>query len=468
MLRSVQVGKVDLPADYRRGMNGLLAEELATEKMRYTLELKDKRVKEMALDGEAEKVRREKAAEAAGREQIIAAKAQEEAMKHVLPFKQRQIEQRKLEAEADKQSRIRVAEGSAQARRVEAGGEADARQSSPTPRPTASSASARCNAEQMAREGALVTQHPLLIQKTLADKLSDKIQVIIAPPPADGGFIGGTLLGDAGKSEMTPRRNIVRPSILRLALFAAAAAPVSRRGCGQCDRPAGPAALRAAPHESAQQQALLWQGELVEVRGERMDYLQVYDYRRERGGFVRASQVRRTSLAAAEAPELLAVVRFLRATPGAEALGIGLVAAYLQAAPADVLNGEEGVEALDALGTFADRLARRASSGAVRTKAADAALSAQLEVAARYGIKFTSIRAGGRMHVCYDGDAFRRVLAMRSEPEQRARAALALTRRECMDPRPATQRTLRADEWRAEVLDKVDVAACPPISATAC
>ena len=38
----------------------------------------------------------------------------------------------------------------------------------------------------MAREGALITRHPLLIQKTLADKLSDKIQVIIAPPPANG------------------------------------------------------------------------------------------------------------------------------------------------------------------------------------------------------------------------------------------------------------------------------------------
>jgi hypothetical protein len=35
----------------------------------------------------------------------------------------------------------------------------------------------------------------LLIQKTLADKLSDKIQVIIAAPPADGGFIGASLLG---------------------------------------------------------------------------------------------------------------------------------------------------------------------------------------------------------------------------------------------------------------------------------
>ena len=199
VLRAVQMGKVDLPADYRRGMNGLLAEELATEKMRYTLELKDKRVKEIALDGEAEKVRREKAAEASAREQIIAAKGQEEAMKHVLPFKQRQIEQRQLEAEADKQSRIRVAEGSAQARRVEAGGEADARQKLADAEAYRVERVGKSNAEQMAREGALVTQHPLLIQKTLADKLSDKVQVIIASPPADGGFIGANLIG-------TPKR----------------------------------------------------------------------------------------------------------------------------------------------------------------------------------------------------------------------------------------------------------------------
>src|SRR6187397_2085174 len=199
VLRAVQMGKVDLPADYRRGMNGLLAEELATEKMRYTLELKDKRVKEIALDGEAEKVRREKAAEASAREQIIAAKGQEDAMKHVLPFKQRQIEQRQLEAEADKQSRIRVAEGSAQARRVEAGGEADARQKLADAEAYRVERVGKSNAEQMAREGALVTQHPLLIQKTLADKLSDKVQVIIASPPADGGFIGANLIG-------TPKR----------------------------------------------------------------------------------------------------------------------------------------------------------------------------------------------------------------------------------------------------------------------
>jgi len=194
-LKGVLIGKVDLPRDYRRGMDALLAEELATEKMRYTLELKDKRVQEMALDGEAEKVRREKAAEAAAREQVIAAKAQEEAMKHVLPFKERQIQQRKLEAEAEKAARIKGAEASAAARRIEANGEAAARQRLAEAEAFRLERVGKANAEQMAREGILVTNHPLLIQKALADKLGDKVQVIIAPPPADGGLIGQALFG---------------------------------------------------------------------------------------------------------------------------------------------------------------------------------------------------------------------------------------------------------------------------------
>jgi hypothetical protein len=45
----------------------------------------------------------------------------------------------------------------------------------------------------------LISKHPLLIQKTMADKLSDKISVIIAAPPANGGFIGNALLGNSTK-----------------------------------------------------------------------------------------------------------------------------------------------------------------------------------------------------------------------------------------------------------------------------
>ena len=197
VLRDVLLGKVDLPPDYRRGMDALLAEELASEKMRFTLELKDKRVQEVALDAEAEKVRREKTAEAAAQEQVIAARAQEDAMKHVLPWKQRQVEQRKLEAEAEKQARIRSAEGNSQARQIEATGEAKARQKLADAEAYRLDKVGRTSAEQMAREGAIVTQHPLLVQKTLADKLSDKVQVIVAPPSTDGRLLSALVGGKA-------------------------------------------------------------------------------------------------------------------------------------------------------------------------------------------------------------------------------------------------------------------------------
>lgn len=219
-------------------------------------------------------------------------------------------------------------------------------------------------------------------------------------------------------------------------------------------------ALRAAPRDSGRPHAVLWQGELLEVRGERMDYLQVYDHRRERGGFVRASQVRRLALSGEELPELLAIVRFLRGAPGSEPLGIGLVAATIEASPPELLRGEAGAEVLDALGTFAERLAQRAS-GALASKPAQTALSAHLDVAARYGIKFTGHERDGRVQVCYDGAAFRRVLALPATPGQRAHAALALTRLDCTtgDMRPLERRQL--DEWKAEVLDRVDANALP-------
>jgi len=198
-LQAVLMGRIELPEDYKAGMEGLLAEELSSEKMRYTLELKEKLVKQTALEAEADKVRRETAAAAAGEEQIIAARAQAEAMKHVLPFKQKQIEQRGLEAEAEKIARIKAAEASAQARQIEAQGEAESRRKLADAEAYRQDKLGKLASEQLARDGALIQKNPLLIQKAMADKLSDKISVIIAPPPANGGFIGNALLG-AGKT----------------------------------------------------------------------------------------------------------------------------------------------------------------------------------------------------------------------------------------------------------------------------
>ncbi|MBD8528148.1 SPFH domain-containing protein [Pseudomarimonas arenosa] len=195
VLRSVTLGNIDLPRDYKAGMDRVLQTELQNEQMKYTLQLKEKEVRQSELQAEAEKVRREKQAEAAAREQVIAAKAQEEAMRHVLPFKQQQVEQKKLEAEADRLSRIKTAEGVAEARKIEAAGEAESRQKLADAEAYRMERLGKVASAQLERDGALIDRYPLMIQKTLADKLSDKVQVIIAPPPADGGFIGNTLLG---------------------------------------------------------------------------------------------------------------------------------------------------------------------------------------------------------------------------------------------------------------------------------
>jgi len=202
-IRSIYLGHVDLPAQYKSGLEGMLAEELATEKMRYTLELKQKQVSEKALEADAAKVQREKAAEAAASEEIIAAKAREEAMKHVLPLKEKEIEQRRLEAEARKVQRMKDAEGEAEARKIESAAEADSRRKLSDADAYRIEVTGKANAAQLERDSALIAKNPLLIQKTLADKLSDKVQVIIAPTPAAGQFIGSSLLGTLSATSPT-------------------------------------------------------------------------------------------------------------------------------------------------------------------------------------------------------------------------------------------------------------------------
>jgi regulator of protease activity HflC (stomatin/prohibitin superfamily) len=199
LLRGLFLGHVDLPEKYRLGLESLLAEELATQKMKYTLELKEKKVDETKLDGEAAKAQREKAAEAAALEEVIAAKGKAEAMKHVLPLKEKEIEQRRLEAEALKIQRTKNAEGEAEARRIESSAEADARRKLSDADAYRIEVTGKAQSEQLARESALIAKNPLLIQKTLVDKLSDKIQVVVAPPSNDGFFASGLLGMSAGK-----------------------------------------------------------------------------------------------------------------------------------------------------------------------------------------------------------------------------------------------------------------------------
>jgi hypothetical protein len=207
--------------------------------------------------------------------------------------------------------------------------------------------------------------------------------------------------------------------------------------------------LRAAPRSSAVELTALWQGDVLEIRGERAGYLTVYDYRRERGGYLRSDTVRQVGIAEADAPELLAVLRFLRESPGSEALGISYGAAYLKAVPTRALTAEP----FDAIARMAERLADDASGSSSRL----ADVAAHLQVVEQFGIRMRTIERNGRMQVCYDGEMFRRVLALAgASSEERAHAALGLTRPDCIDPNIGPVLRASLDDERRHVLDGIE------------
>ena len=208
------------------------------------------------------------------------------------------------------------------------------------------------------------------------------------------------------------------------------------------------AALRAAPRSSATELTRLWQGNVLEVRGEHAGYLKVYDYRRERGGYLRSDAARPVELSETAAPDLLAVLRFLRETPGSEALGISYGAAYLKAEPPQATTAEP----FDAIAQMAERLADQASGSTNHL----ADFAAHLEVVEQFGVRMRSFERSGRMRVCYDGELFRRVLTLpAAQPEERARAALGLTRPDCIDPDLGPVPRAVIDSERSRLLEQV-------------
>lgn len=136
------------------------------------------------------------------------------------------------------------------------------------------------------------------------------------------------------------------------------------------------------------------------IRGVKGDFLQVWDHHRERGGYVRATQLMRVAGDAAEAPQLMALMAFVSEQPGSEPLGLALAAAAIQALPAAALQGPQGAAVMDAIGRQGERLAERATAG----RADDPLLTAHLDVARRHGVELVSREPQpGRVTVCYEG-----------------------------------------------------------------
>jgi hypothetical protein len=230
-----------------------------------------------------------------------------------------------------------------------------------------------------------------------------------------------------------------------------AAAPEPSQSVAVVTRDMAP--LRAAPEASAARSSVLWRGELLEVRGLRGDYAQVWDHHRERGGFVLREQLHPLQTSAVDLPGLQALLAFVSQQPGDETLGLALAAAVVQALPPQDLHGPAEAVVLDAIGRQAERLGERITRGAGERSRDQTTLTAHLDIAARHGVRFLSVAAGEAVVHCYEGDAYRRLLANRhATTEQRARAVLALTRPDCVaEPlRPAEREAL--DQQRDALL----------------
>jgi hypothetical protein len=206
--------------------------------------------------------------------------------------------------------------------------------------------------------------------------------------------------------------------------------------------------LRAAAQADATELTTLSQGDVLEVRGEHAGYLQVYNYRRERGGYLRSDAVRQVGVTANDAPELLAVLRFLRDSHRSEALGISYGAAYLKAVPPPALTAEP----LEAIALMAERLADAASGSG----GGGVDVGAHLDVVGQFGIHMRSFERNGRMQTCYDGELFARVLALpNASDEERALAALSLTRPDCIDPALGPAPRAALDQERGAMLEAI-------------
>src|SRR5271170_3803935 len=181
LVREVLLRDLQLPAEYAKGLEGLLLKEQENERLGTEQDIKLKEVKIAELEAEAQKAREIKQAEAQAQVHVLQAKAESDAMQYTLPLKQKQIEQTKLEAEARKESTLQNAEAAAQAKIIDSKAEVERQRNLSEAEANRIRVTAAADAERMKFEAAVLKQNPMLIQKIIAERLSDKLQIMMVP-----------------------------------------------------------------------------------------------------------------------------------------------------------------------------------------------------------------------------------------------------------------------------------------------
>jgi len=186
VVKEVMLRDIQLPAEYAKGLETLLLREQEDDRMGVETDIQQKQVRIAELQAEANKVQEVKQAEGQAQVHVLQAKAEADAMQYTLPLKEKQIQQSKLEAEARKESTIKNAEAAAQAKVIDSKAEMERRNLLADAEANRIRVTAAADAERMKSEAAILKQNPLLINKIVAERLSDKLQIMMVP--ADGKF----------------------------------------------------------------------------------------------------------------------------------------------------------------------------------------------------------------------------------------------------------------------------------------
>src|ERR1700733_1620199 len=186
VVKEVMLRDILLPPEYAEGLQALLLKEQENDQMSVETELKTKEVRIAELEAEAAKARQVKQAEGAARVHVLQAKAESDAMQYTLPLKQKQIEQSRLEAQARKEATVQNAEGEAQAKIIDGKAEGERRKVLAEAEADRIRVTAAADADRLQSEGGVLKGKPLLINKIIAERLSDKLQIMMVP--ADGKF----------------------------------------------------------------------------------------------------------------------------------------------------------------------------------------------------------------------------------------------------------------------------------------
>lgn len=186
VVKEVMLRDIQLPPEYAKGLEKLLLKEQESDQLTVQTDIQFKQVRISELEAEAQKVQQVKAAEAQAQTKVLEAKGEADAMQYTLPLKQKQIEQSRLEAEARKEATIKNAEASAEAKVIDSKAELERRKLLADAEANRIRVTAAADAERMRSEAAVLKQNPLLINKIVAERLSDKIQLMMVP--SDGKF----------------------------------------------------------------------------------------------------------------------------------------------------------------------------------------------------------------------------------------------------------------------------------------